>query len=81
MMIEIGLPDGTVVPPGAVLRLNGGEEEFYVGLDGEAVLRGARMGDLVTVERAQGTCSFVLDREIPEEPMPDLGRFLCQAGG
>ncbi|MDJ0611778.1 MAG: fimbria/pilus outer membrane usher protein [Kiloniellales bacterium] len=81
VMIEIGLPDGTVVPPGAVLRLNGGEEEFYVGLDGEAVLRGARMGDLVTVERAQGTCSFVLDREIPEEPMPDLGRFLCQAGG
>ena len=81
MLLEIGLEDGRPVPPGAVLRLNDGEEVFYVGLDGEAVLRGARRGDRITVERDEGSCRFVMDREIPDEPMPDLGFFLCRAGG
>lgn len=81
MLLEVRQGDGKPVPAGATLRLNGGEEIFYVGLDGEAVLRGAKRGDHVSLESDLETCGFVLDRPIPDEPLADLGPFLCWPGG
>jgi outer membrane usher protein len=71
---ETGLP----VPPGATATLGEGSRRFPVGLNGQVQLRGIRQGDRVVVDTGSGLCEFVLDIELPDGPMPELGTFTCR---
>ncbi len=70
--------DGTPVPPGATATLGRGGGRFPIGLDGEVQLRGAQLGDRVVVDTGSGYCEFLLDVALPDEPMPELGSFICR---
>jgi outer membrane usher protein len=80
-VLSIRLPDGTPVPPGAAATIDGDDGTALVGLEGEVLLRGLDMGDRVSVEFAGQRCHFVIDREIPDVPVADLGSFSCGGGG
>ncbi len=74
------LDDGSPVPPGAAVRVGEGAETFPVGFDGQVQLRGARLGERISIDLGRGLCFFTLDREVPDEPLADLGRFTCGWG-
>ena len=78
ILLSVYMEDGTPVPPGALATLDGADDRFPVGLDGEMQLWGAQQGARVVVDTGSGLCEFVLDVELPDEPMPDLGAFTCR---
>ncbi|MDH3264583.1 MAG: fimbria/pilus outer membrane usher protein, partial [Paracoccaceae bacterium] len=80
-VLSIQLSDGAPVPPGAAVTIEGDDGTALVGLEGEVLLRGVDRGDRISVEFAGQRCSFVIDREIPDMPVADLGSFSCAGGG
>jgi outer membrane usher protein len=78
-LLAIYRKDGAPLPPGSAVTVNSGSERFLVGLDGEVLLRGIAMGARLTAEGDHGTCVVVVDREVPDEAFPHLGRFTCGA--
>lgn len=80
VFLAIRLEDGTPVPPGSRVTVNDDPEKFPVGFDGEVMVRRAGFGDRLEVGLGGATCHVILDREIPDEPIPDLGTFICAPG-
>ena len=78
-LLAIFQKGGTPLPPGSAVAVNGGSERYLVGLDGEVMLRGVAMGARLTAETDQGICAVIVDREVPDEVFPHLGRFTCGA--
>jgi len=78
VLLSVHAEDGAPVPPGATAMLGRGSRRFPIGLNGEVQLRDPRLGDRVVVDTGDGLCEFVLDVELPDEPMPDLGAFTCR---
>lgn len=80
-LLSVYLEDGRPVPPGAAARLVDGPRTFPFGFDGQVLVRGIKLGDQIVVDLGQqGSCAFIVDREIPNETIPDLGRFTCRGG-
>jgi outer membrane usher protein len=79
VLLSIHRPDGSPVPSGATVSLRDGAQTFLVGFDGEVMLRAVKFGELVSVEHADGSCAFAIDREIPNTPVARLGQFICEA--
>ncbi len=77
VLLSIYNSDGEVIPSGATVKVGERVDSYPVGLDGEVFLHGAETGTQILVRYRGGACQFVLDREIPEEPIPDLGPFTC----
>jgi outer membrane usher protein len=48
--------DGTFVPAGSVAKVNGGEEAFVVGYDGQAYLTGLNSDNNAVLEHPGGSC-------------------------
>jgi outer membrane usher protein len=48
---------GAFVPPGAVVKLNGGETEYYVGYDGQAWLEDLEPKNRISVELETASCA------------------------
>jgi outer membrane usher protein FimD/PapC len=78
VLLSVYMEDGTPALPGSMATLDGAGDRFPVGLDGEVQLWGAQQGARVVVDTGSGLCEFVLDVELPDEPMPDLGAFTCR---
>lgn len=79
VLLSVYLEDGRPVPPGAAARLADAARAFPFGFDGQVLVRGAKLGDRIVVDLGQkGSCAFLIDREIPDETIPDLGRFTCR---
>lgn len=69
--------DGSAVPPGAVVTLQG--EEFPVGLDGLAYVTNYDHGTNGEARWSEGKCSFRLPAPPPGQAQPDLGVILCRS--
>jgi outer membrane usher protein len=55
-MVVLQFGDGSFVPPGSAVTLNGNSETFIVGYDGQAYLTGLESANSAVVEHAEGTC-------------------------
>jgi outer membrane usher protein len=72
--------DGSWVPSGALVRIEGRADAFPVATDGEAYVAGL---DEVTRLRARWPgreCSFTLTWPGGRDPLPDLGVVRCVGG-
>ncbi len=78
VLLSVYMEDGTPVPSGAIASLEGASDRFPVGLDGEVQLWGVQEDARVVVDTGDGLCEFLLDIELPDAPMPDLGAFTCR---
>lgn len=78
--VTVRMEDGTLLPPGSVLRLEGGSEEFVSGPGGEVYLHGLKPSTEVLVEYGAGTCRFQLNMPQTSDPQPHLGNVLCNSG-
>jgi acyl-CoA synthetase (AMP-forming)/AMP-acid ligase II len=72
--------DGSWLPSGAMIRLDGRPESFPVGLDGEAYVTGLTGRDRATASFEGRGCSFELVRPPGRDPLPDLGVIRCVGG-
>ncbi len=69
--------DGTPVPAGATVTLNGGT--FPVVLDGMVYVTGFDHGMGALAKWPDGQCSFRLEPPPRDDPLPDMGKIICRA--
>jgi outer membrane usher protein len=72
--------DGSMVPSGALVRIDGRAEAFPVALDGEAYVTGLDERTKLTARWTGRTCSFTLEWPAGRDPLPDLGVVRCVGG-
>ena len=77
-LIKIVMDDGEPAPAGAIVRIVGDKEEFYVARRGEAFVTGLQPGNRVTLKWKERQCSFevTLPAESPDD-IPRIGPFTC----
>jgi outer membrane usher protein len=80
-IVRIVLDDGRPLEAGALVRVEGGPEEFVSAPGGEVYLTGLRAENIVQVTWTGGTCSFRLPFAKTSDPQPRLGEFKCQSPG
>lgn len=80
-LIRIVFDDGRPLQAGAVVRLEGGIEEFISAPGGDVYLRGLAAENVVRVTWTGGTCTFRLPFAKSSDPQPRLGEFRCRSGG
>ncbi|WP_181373192.1 fimbria/pilus outer membrane usher protein [Massilia glaciei] len=70
---------GEPVIAGSMVRVNGSEEEFPVGNDGEVYLTGLVAQNSLKVTWPAGACSVTVPFKTTSDPLPNLGEFICLA--
>jgi outer membrane usher protein len=77
-VLTLRLPDGTPLPAGAEVHVEGIDESFVVAPGGEVYLTGLKAHNRVDVRRGEISCGF--DFALPEtsDPQPRLGSFTCE---
>jgi outer membrane usher protein len=78
-LLTVQLDTGKPLPPGAVVRVAGVEEEFPTGMNGEVYVTGLKEHNDLRAEWAGGVCSFALGYEPSTDPLPRLGPFICKS--
>jgi outer membrane usher protein len=79
--LTIVLPDGTPMPAGALVEIEGGERAFPVAEGGATYLTGLAPDNRIVVRRGGDACGFTLAYPDTRDPLPDLGRFVCTPRG
>ncbi len=77
--LRIVLSDGTPVPVGAVAYLQGQEEGFPIGRDGQAYLSGLKADNKLSIRWLDKECIVNLSFEPVEASVPFLGEFVCES--
>ncbi|HZZ94810.1 MAG TPA: fimbria/pilus outer membrane usher protein [Usitatibacter sp.] len=77
-LLSIVLDDGNPAPAGAIVRLAGDKEEFYVARRGEAFVTGLEAASRVSLEWKSGRCALEV-RLPPEKPdqIARVGPIAC----
>jgi outer membrane usher protein len=77
-LLRIVFDDGDVAPAGAIARIKGDSQEFYVARRGEAFVTGLQTTNRVMLDWKRQQCEFevTLPAETPDE-VPRLGPLLC----
>ncbi len=78
-MLRIVLSDGTPVPVGALAYIQGQEEGFPIGRDGQAYLSGLKADNRLSVHWQQKECIVNLSYVPVEGSVPYLGEFVCES--
>ena len=75
--LRIRLDDGAPIPSGAIVQVTGRDEDFPVGLDGEAYVTGLEEHNHLRATWKGKSCEF--DAAFPRspDPLPSLGTFVC----
>lgn len=78
-LLRIQFEDGEVVPAGAIVRIDGDPQEFYVARRGEAFVTGLQKHNRLILKWNERVCSFelTLPAETPDE-FPRLGPLVCK---
>jgi outer membrane usher protein len=77
-LFTILLEDGKPLPTGATVRVDGGKEEFPVGLQGEVYVTGLGPTNKVQASWHGQTCEFEVRYPKTTDPLPRLGTFTCK---
>ncbi len=77
-LVEFKLSDGSFAPPGSVLKLNGGEEEFIIGFDGQAYLSGLSAQNTTVLELEESNCVANFVYSAVESGQTFIEGVICQ---
>jgi len=77
-VLYLTLENGEAMPAGAIAHIQGQAEEFPVALGGELYANGFGDKDRVLVTWKEQTCAVDVVYPRTEDPLPDLGRFVCR---
>jgi outer membrane usher protein len=72
------LGDGSFAPPGSVAKLDGSEEEFIVGYDGQAYMSGLSARNHAVVEMEKGNCQASFDYVAAESGQTFIEEVPCE---
>jgi outer membrane usher protein len=75
-VFRLVLPDGSALPTGAEVRLNGGI--FAVAMDGFTYVTTLDHGSAGTASWEKGRCVFRVDPPPADDPLPDMGTIICR---
>jgi outer membrane usher protein len=73
----VRLDDGSLLPSGATITIDGRDESFPVGLAGQAYATGLERANRVTARWRGRDCTFDVPFPPTKDPLPDLGTFAC----
>jgi outer membrane usher protein len=76
--VVIQLPDGTLLPPGLSLTIDGKPDAAFSGYGGVVFVTGVRSGLSLEAQWSQGHCRAVLERVPAEGVLPRLGPLICR---
>jgi len=76
-LVTVLLANGTPMPAGTSLYVNGGAEPFVVAPGGTAYLAGLAAHNRISTARGGGGCHFALPFASGQGPQPNLGTFTC----
>jgi outer membrane usher protein len=77
-LLKVALDDGQVAPAGAIVRIEGDKEEFYVARRGEAYVTGLQPESRLVLEWNGQRCRFAVQLPPPDKDViPRLGPFAC----
>jgi outer membrane usher protein len=76
-LVRLVLDDGGAVPAGAVVQVAGSDTTFPVAMDGEAWLTGLAESNVLYVTWHNRTCAIMLTMTKSNDPLPQLGPFVC----
>lgn len=76
-LLTVTLNNGDVLPAGAVIRINGGNEQFPVGERGEAYLTGLTASNRLHVTWRGQNCELNVSFPKTADPLPHLGTYQC----
>ncbi|MFN3397664.1 MAG: fimbria/pilus outer membrane usher protein, partial [Sulfurimicrobium sp.] len=78
-LLRITTEDGRPVPAGAMVRIDGREEVFAVARDGRAYVSGLERNNRMRVALPDArACKFEVSYPETDDPLPDLGSFVCR---
>jgi outer membrane usher protein len=75
--LQLVLSDGTKIPSGTAIKLEGSENTFTVGLDGELYLSGLNANNKLTAILPTHICHIDFEFKSTSDPVPFLGSFVC----
>jgi outer membrane usher protein len=78
VFLRLRLPTGEAAPEGAVVRVNGLEQRFRVGLDGAVYLTGVRQDIVGSLHWRDQRCELSARVSDAAGPVPDLGVVECR---
>ncbi|MGH8568674.1 MAG: fimbria/pilus outer membrane usher protein [Gammaproteobacteria bacterium] len=76
--LRIVLADGSPLPAGAAVEVEGREERFPVALEGEVYVTGLSEVTTLRASWRGQRCDLTVSYPKTEDPLPDLGAFLCE---
>jgi outer membrane usher protein len=77
-LVKIQLENGDPAPAGAVVKLAGDGEEFFVGRRGEAFVTGLQAANELTLRWQDGSCAFSLTLPAANDDILRLGPVTCR---
>jgi len=75
---SVRLDDGTALPAGATLQVIGQDEQFPMGLDGQAYVTGLGRDNRLRGGWRGKSCEFDVPFLPTSDPLPDLGTYVCR---
>lgn len=76
--LTINLQDGKPLPPGAIVQIEGQQQSFPVGFDGEVYLTGLAAHNMLRASWDHQTCEISVTLPETKDPLPDLGTYVCK---
>lgn len=77
-VVILKMPDGSFVAAGSEGHLDGSDEPFVVGYDGQAFIRDLKAVNTIHVTLANGQCSATFASDQSAEVQPTIGPEICQ---
>jgi outer membrane usher protein len=77
-LLKVVLEDGTPLPAGATMTVDGGNEEFPVALRGEAYLKGLSSRNAAQANWKGQSCRIEFELPKGSAPLPVLGPLVCR---
>ncbi len=76
--LTINLQDGKPLPAGAIVRIEGQQQTFPVGFDGEVYITGLAAHNSLRASWDHQGCELSVNMPESKDPLPDLGTYICK---
>lgn len=79
-MMTLVFDDGTPLPPGSSVEVEGQAEQFPVAMDGSVYITDLTAENRLRAKWAGTVCRVTVPFKESNDPLPNLGKFVCKAG-
>ncbi|HVC28964.1 MAG TPA: FimD/PapC C-terminal domain-containing protein, partial [Gammaproteobacteria bacterium] len=76
--LTINLQDGKPLPAGAIVQIEGQQQSFPVGFDGEVYLTRLATQNTLRTSWDHQSCEISVILPETKDPLPDLGIYICK---